>query len=142
MGWASKVLAIFIRRLEKLGFVQRIKLGSKGKSSRESHYKRLVMLLRDPDRKGLEHAFDLTKRLKSLSNASEEGVDSEDGESDEDYDHTDAMEIDVIPSEMSGSTSQIVGFRNPAWTAERPISNILYDLVNSSGLEGISLAVS
>ena len=133
MTWASRVLGITIRRLEKLGFVLRVKPGFDEETSRDSHYKRHIKLIQDPDKKGLEHAFDLTKKVNSHGDASNEGLESANG---------DMMDVDVISPGTTALTPQTRGSIIPVWTAQRPISSILFDLVKSSGLDGISLAVS
>ena len=138
MGWASKVLAIVIRRLEILGFVQRIRMGLNDDGLEESRFKRRVRLLRDPDEEGLGQAYDLTKRLKSQTNATEEGDES--AEDDLNEEHALGDYIDMPPPGPTGFAPQ--NERKPIWDADKPIGNMLYNLVNSSGSDGITSAVS
>ena len=140
MGWASKVLAIVIRRLEKLGFVQRIRMGLNDDGLEESRFKRRLRLLRDPDEEGLGQALDLTKRLESQNNTTEEGDESAEDDLNEEDAHDDFMDIDMPLPELTGFSPQ--NERKPFWVAEKPMGNMLYNLVNASGLDGITSAVS
>ncbi|KAI9816906.1 MAG: RNA polymerase III transcription initiation factor complex subunit [Pycnora praestabilis] len=137
--WHSRNFGRTVRRLEAMGCVVRIKARSVYSTpSRSSH--RCVKLLREPEDREWQLISD---PLSSISAPSRESVNcdvDDDPEADEEDDEPESsLRVDdQIENVEEGNALQEVGRVLPRWTPDRPLANILFDIVDESGTDGVS----
>ncbi|QMW43777.1 hypothetical protein G4B11_007147 [Aspergillus flavus] len=135
--WRWRILSRALRKFERIGVLKRVKAMSQF-SENDKHYFACVKLIREPTEKDLElfHEFSrgISTNLEQDDNA----------ELDEDVEPTDATR--ESPLLNNGETLNVMkreeetdeaGRILPLWTPDQTIHNLILDVVENAGTEGI-----
>ena len=141
--WRSKTLAKTVRKWESLGFVKRVKAELRyehGQSSRPGLYN-CVKLLREPAFQDIEKFYSSHGRLTAddLQGTTAEGENLDGDEEAGDLSEMQNMNPDPPTAIMIKVTE--VRKTIPQWTPDRNITNMIFDIIDQSGSNGISSMV-
>jgi B-block binding subunit of TFIIIC len=130
--WRSRVLSRVIRKLEIIGCLKRVKAASEV-SKTVRYYFDCIKLVHEPSQKDLE-AFHASRTNSIEDNAIEEqDVDDEDDG---------AQAVTETAAGLQGNQLEEVGRVVPQWNPDRPLANVLLELVDSAGIQGFTNRVS
>ena len=137
-GWRWRILARALRKLERIGCVKRVRAPSQYADKMKTYHPSVV-LVRDPTERDVQLFHENSGSL--LTPTEEEGPDS-DGE--------DGPELGRIVKKNNASSSkgetgasrrgsiEKAGRIIPKWKPGRSIPNIVFDVINRAGPEGMS----
>ena len=135
-----RVLARTLRQLEALGCVKQVRAQANSDLPSVLYFK-CVKLIREPTETEWQLFLSPHRGLLSLINAREgEDVDT-DGEVDEDYDADDS--VNMVKDSNGAPAKGLQEVRRPIaqWDGDCCLNNLLFDLVDRSGTQGMSSMV-
>ncbi|MCJ1247769.1 hypothetical protein MMC30_004984 [Trapelia coarctata] len=139
----SRWLARSMRKLEDIGYVQRVRAPGNIRISQRSLH-RCIKLIREPREEEWQAFFQMTSdstQVQQLRNR--DGDNSEDDNEEgveEDYQVDKSVQVDVEEDDISGHEAVKQAQHSLLWTPDRPLINILHDAVQASGRKGVKSA--
>lgn len=126
--WLRKVFGRAIRKLERIGCVRRVgALTQYADIMKKRHPS--IMFIREPTEEDLRLFYEDSRSLFAHMHQNDAEEEEEDAADD------DQQENEALVTEKGGRVL-------PIWTPERPIPNLVFDLVNEAGTNGITNLVS
>ena len=134
-----RLFATYLRRLEHIGCIKQVRAHPDTDSTAPFLF-RCVKYIRDPEGKEWEPLQFPSKRHPKESNVE---INEPEAFSDHDNEY-EAQEAQYLA--RHGANQPLQGLKEveraiPQWSGDSTLSNLLYDLINSSGLQGISTMV-
>lgn len=140
--WEMKSLWRSMRRLEGLGLVKKVKAQIKGHASTHKWY-RCIKLVREPTQR--DRMIFVTMSMKEAKKQRSE-VEAGDDDAEGDLDPAEPAEEDQ-DAEASQALAQQdndvqeIKRHPPQWDPDRPVINLLWDIINTSGRLGATTAI-
>lgn len=137
--WHGKILRRAIQKLEAIGCVRRVRAISQYHKLMKSHHAS-IMLIREPTPNDIRLFHDDISSLVTSLEAG--GVEDEELAQDEAVEGT--PEIDPLLQDGSSKEEFVVDAsrKSPQWNPDRNLPNIIFDVVNGAGTNGINNQVS
>ncbi|KAK2797246.1 hypothetical protein FQN51_008769 [Onygenales sp. PD_10] len=136
--WRGKVLGRAIRKLERIGCVRRVRAVSQYSDVMKSRHPS-IMLIREPTETDLRLFHEDSRSLMSYL----EQEDADMMEVDQEQSQQDGgEEFPVIKRDIANEPEveylEQVGRIVPQWTPDRPLSNMIFDIIDKAGREGMT----
>ena len=104
---------------------------------------RCVKLVREPKEKDWATFFALTRDYMQQNTpvGQDEDFDNDaEGDADEDYQPDDSLKV-LVADDENVEDLDVTQIDVPQWSSDRPLVNMLYDIIHASGTNGISIQV-
>ena len=129
-----------MRKLEDLGYVQRVRAPGNIRISQRSLHK-CIKLLREPREEEWQAFFQMSSdsaEIQQLKN--QDAEDNEEG-LEEDYRVDNSVQVDFDGTGICEREPAKQAHHCLLWTPDRPLTNILHDAVQASGTTGVKSVV-
>ncbi|EKG16449.1 B-block binding subunit of TFIIIC [Macrophomina phaseolina MS6] len=138
--WEMKSLWRSMRRLEGLGLVRKVKAQIKGYTASQKWY-RCIKIVREPTQRDRMIFVTMSmKEAKKHKRATEAGED-EDAEGDLDVDEENEEAGASQALVQQESDVQEIRRLPPQWDPDRPVINLLWDIIKTTGRSGATTAI-
>jgi len=130
-----------MRKLEDLGYVQRVRAPGNIRISQRSLH-RCIKLIREPREEEWQAFFQMSSDSTEIQQLKDQdGEDDNEEGVEEDYQVDKSIQVDVDEDEISGREVVKQAQRCLRWTPDRPLINILHDAIQASGTKGLKSVV-
>lgn len=138
--WEMKSLWRSMRRLEGLGLVKKVKAQIKGYTASHKWY-RCIKIVREPTQRDRMIFVTMSmKEAKKHKRETEAGYDEDaEGDLDPDEEHDEAGASQALVQQESDV--QEIKRLPPQWDPDRPVINLLWDIIRTTGHSGATTAI-